>query len=642
MRGKRAFCFARLPFESVEDAISILQEGYPLVISTGDSRFTLVTSSGGRLEVTEFGDTVAERSISQARLAKLINPSSENSVWICTRQFDCDSVSSSPFHANHQRGKHMTPLSRFIGLLRLELIDIWSVILFAFVSGLLTLATPLAIESLVNVVSWGTYLQPLVVLGVILLVCLGIAGVLKVLQKLVVELIQRRQFVRIVSDLAHRFPRANQESLTGKYPREYANRVFDIMTIQKATAVLLLDGVSIVLTAVLGMLLLAFYHPFLLGFDIVLLISMISITWVLGRGGVSTAIEESATKYRVAHWLQDVLASPAIFKTGGGEGLAIQRANQLTAEYIRARKRQFGVVIRQSAFAISLQVIASTAVLALGGWLVIEDQLTLGQLVASELVVTIVVGAFAKAGKSLEKFYDLMAGIDKVGHLIDIPADEKQELGPLPEGPAPVRWGDLVFSRASSRSYLRAAEIEAGARVAIVGDDIDGRSSLARTLAGLQTPSSGTAQVGPIDSSQAAAGQLVGYAGALDVFAGTLRENVDLGRPRIGPHRVRQVLDQAGLSNTVLQLTKGLQTQLQTGGHPLSESEVIQMVVARTIASQPKLLIIDRLLDELPADTREHVWQTLAAEDAPWTLMIVTNRDDLASSCDTQISVRKL
>ncbi len=176
------------------------------------------------------------------------------------------------------------------------------------------------------------------------------------------------------------------------------------MTIQKAAAVLLMDGLSIVLTTTIGLLLLAFYHPFLMGFAIVLVISMISITWVLGRGGVRTAIDESIVKYRIAHWMQDILAAPSAFKINGGENLAIERSNRLLTEYLEMRSYQFRVLIRQISFAIGLQVIASTALLGLGGYLVITRQLTLGQLVASELVVAVVVGAFAKLGKSLEKY----------------------------------------------------------------------------------------------------------------------------------------------------------------------------------------------------------------------------------------------
>ena len=636
-----------LPVDGSSESAAFIREGYPLVVSANDGSFTLVSSAYGRkFETTRFQDGRLSESTTRADLATIVSGDPGARIFVAKNQLDLDSVSASPFHADpNHHSEHLTPLRRFIGLLRLELKDIWTVFLFAFVAGVLTLATPLAVESLVNVVSWGTYVQPLIVLGMILLTCLGIAGVLRVLQKVVVELIQRRQFVRIVSDLSHRFPRANQKSLEHEFPRELANRVFDIMTIQKATAVLLLDGVSIVLTTTLGMFLLALYHPFLLGFNIVLLFSMISITWLLGRGGVRTAIDESVTKYRVVHWLQDVLASPSVFKSGGGQGLAIQRANQLTADYVNARRRQFNVVIRQSAFAITLQVLASTAVLALGGWLVIDGQLTLGQLVASELVVTVVVGAFAKAGKSLEKFYDLMAGVDKVGHLIDIPADRGQAFERLPDGPVQVRWSELVFERAASRSQVGEATIAAGTRVAIVGDDVDGRSDLAKSLAGLRKPTTGVVQIADFDPTQALMddpSRLVGYAGDKTVFHGTLRENVDLGRTGIGVNRVREVLSQLGLADTVLRLPDGIQTALQTGGYPLTDSDVARLMIARAIVRRPGVLVIDRLLDELAPDIRQRVWETLTADDQLWTLVVVTNHESVAQLCESQISVRRI
>lgn len=635
-----------LHLERAQEAAVYIREGYPVVIASGDGSFTIVHDVVGRkFEATNIKDLGWPKTISRGDLKALLLNDEDARVFVAKKQLDLDSISTSPFHGDpDHHSEHLTPLRRFMGLLRLEVADIGTVFLFAFVAGVLTLATPLAVESLVNVVSWGTYLQPLVVLGLILLVCLGLAGVLRVLQKLVVELIQRRQFVRIVSDLAHRFPRANQGSLEHEYPRELANRAFDIMTIQKATAVLLLDGVSIVLTTTLGMILLAFYHPFLLGFNILLLLSMILITWLLGRGGVRTAIDESITKYRVVRWLQDVLSSPSVFRTGGGQALAIQRANQLTADYVHARKRQFHVVIRQSAFAIALQVIASTAVLALGGWLVIDRQLTLGQLVAAELVVTVVVGAFSKAGKSLEKFYDLMAGVDKVGHLIDIPADAGQALGPLPDGPLEVRWRDLVFQRPASKSRVDNATITPGTRVAIVGDDVDGRADLARAIAGLRKPSSGMVQVGGFDPAQAQgedACRLLGYASDKSVFYGTLRENVDLGRTGVSATRVREVLSQVGLSDTVMQLPDGLHTQLQTGGYPLTDSEVAQLAIARAIVCRPRVVVIHGLLDELAPDVREQVWKTLIAPDAPWTLIVMTNHESIASLCESQFFLRK-
>jgi putative ABC transport system ATP-binding protein len=277
--------------------------------------------------------------------------------------------------------------------------------------------------------------------------------------------------------------------------------------------------------------------------------------------------------------------------------------------------------------------------------LVIDGQLTLGQLVASELVVTVVVGAFSKAGKSLEKFYDLMAGIDKIGHLIDIPADHRHDMSELPDGPAEVRWGDLVFSGLSSQSKIPSAVIRAGSRVAIVGNDVSGRSLLARTLAGLETASSGLAEIAGYDAAYASAngvGRLVGYAGKNDLFHGTLRENVDLGRSGISQHQVREAIRKVGLSNAVLQLPGGLQARLQTRGYPLTDIQARQLVLARSILLSPKLLIVDGLLDDLAVEDRQIVWELLTAPDAPWTLVVNTNRDDVAKLCQDQIAVRKL
>jgi len=337
------------------------------------------------------------------------------------------------------------------------------------------------------------------------------------------------------------------------------------------------------------------------------------------------------------------LAQPTVFKTGGGEALAIDRANQLTAEYISARESQFRVVIRQVAFAISLQVIASTALLGLGGWLVIQGQLTLGQLVASELVVTVVVGAFAKAGKSLEKFYDLMAGIDKVGHLLDVPVDQRLDLGDLPNAPAEVHWSNLTFRGAASSTTVPAAAIDPGSRVAITGDNVEGRSLLARSLAGLAQASQGVAEINGFEASQAAAagsGRLVAYAGRTpELFRATLRENIDLGRAGVGPNRVREALQQVGLWRAVQQLPDGLDTMLQTGGHPLSAAQCRQLMLARAIAGAPKLLVIDGLLDMLNPETRSTVFTTLLAEDAPWSLVIVTDLVEVIEACDSQISV---
>ena len=610
----------------------------------GKIAIVVAALSGFEFEMVEI-DSDGERTRANVSRREFSRRLRSSSVLIARHAIQCQEATS------HDEHHHLPATTRLLHLFRMDARDIWLVALFALIAGVLSLATPLAVESLVNVVSWGVYITPLVWLGLILLVSLGLGGIFKILQTVIVEMIQRRQFVRIVGDLSHRYPLADEHSLAGEDRNELPNRFFDIMTIQKATTVVLLDGISIVLSAVIGMVLLAFYHPFLLGFDLILLVAMIGVTWVLGRGGVRTAIEESMAKYEVAHWLQDVLATPEAFKTGGGASLAVRHANRLVAEYLSARERQFRVVLRQISFAIFLQVVASTALLGLGGFLVISGQLTLGQLVASELVVTVVVGAFSKAGKSIEKFYDMAAGLDKVGHLLDITTDPPVE-GSLSSstptaGPA-VSWSELSYQIQSAdhettySTKIAAGSVPRGKMVAIVGNDSDARGLLTRSIAGMTSPHGGTITVGEVDAVTAAtatSGGRVAYVGRIAVFHGWLGENVDLGRPGLTSTDVRTAIRDADLSGVVSNLSGGLRTQLQTGGYPLSPLQQTKLMFARAIVGSPNLLVIDGVLDTIGDDEREKLWQTITDSHRDWTVVINTSRPELSERCDEQFFV---
>jgi putative ABC transport system ATP-binding protein len=638
--------------DKANEIYQIVGEGFPIILVQADSTYVaLLRTTSSRFEAATIGRDVRMAPMSRRQVQRAID-TKDTLVLIAHDELECDAISAihlkaggDTHHHAHSDHVHPTPWSRFLGLLWLDGRDISSIFLFALVEGTLALATPLAVESLVNVVSWGTYLQPLLILALMLLVCLGLAGILKLLQTFVVEIIQRRHMVRIIGDLAHRFPRADRQALSGEYPRELANRMFDIMSIQKATAILLLDGVSIILATLLGMILLAAYHPFLLSFNIVLLFTMVSLTWLLGRGGVKSAIDESISKYRVIHWLQDVLDYPSAFRTNGGEALAVDRANRMVADYLDARRSQFRVVIRQNAFAIGLQVIASTVLLGLGGWLVIQGQLTLGQLVASELVVTVVVGAFTKAGKSLEKFYDLMAAVEKVGHLLDIPVEPRQPKFLIENRPAEVKWEELTITYAHSTFKLPSDRISAGSKVAILDSGTAGKSLLASTMAGLSHATNGVLEVNghaPARIDFASNDRLIGYASSIEIFGASVRENVDLGRITIGRARVREALQEVGLWDCIARLDHVLDSRLQTGGYPLNRIQAAQLMIARAIAAKPKLLVIDNLLDDLSPEQRTSIWNTLGSPNAPWTLVLTTNRHDVAALCDRYIQVEEV
>ncbi|HUP80481.1 MAG TPA: ABC transporter transmembrane domain-containing protein, partial [Pirellula sp.] len=282
-------------------------------IAVGRSESSRIDASGRTSE-----------SISKSQLRNKINRMEHPVYFVAQPSLECQSISSKQApdfddlhrvpndQSNHddQHHAHISPQRRMLRLLKFETRDIWSLIIFGFVVGVLDLATPLAVEQMVTTIGFASLTQPLIWLAVLLFAILTLSAIIKGLQFFIVEILQRRILVRIVGDLAERLPRLERAEMDGIYGPEMANRFFDVMTIQKSTASLLVDGLSLVIQTLTGLLLLALYSPYLLAFDIVLLIAMTGLLYLLGGNAVRTAIEESLVKYRLAHWLQDVIGNP--------------------------------------------------------------------------------------------------------------------------------------------------------------------------------------------------------------------------------------------------------------------------------------------------------------------------------------------
>ena len=674
MRAAQAARIRLAPIELDPSAAwNLVADGFHLVavnVQPGMSPWWIMESTAGRgLNAVRIDTAIQPERLSKREIANLFRPDSGYTFLIAQPALFNDGSSASSSDANggmansdhktrHGHGgghgggghgddhdghgeNHLSPQRRFLELLKPERSDIISILIFSFVSVMLSLATPLTVEVLVNTIGFGSSFQPIFVLAMILMAVLFLSAAFKLLQVVVVEIMQRRFFVRLVGDLSYRLPHANRMQLQGVHGPELVNRFFDIMTIQKSTASLLLDGITIVMQTLIGTLLLAFYHPYLLGFDIILLICMVVVTYVLGRGGVQTAINESLVKYSIAHWLQDVVACPSAFKLHGGADMSSDRSNRLAVEYLTTRRLHFIVLLRQMIFAMLLQVVALTTLFALGGYLVLVGQLTLGQLVASELIVAVIVGAFAKSGKLLETFFDLMAAMNKVGHLLDLSVDPP--LVPMVSeiGPVQIRVQDLSIIDPASHQVVHVGsfEVPAGGRMAIAGIVGAADSMLLPTIVGLIQPEHGFVEIDGLDSRDALRfcdGSLVGYAGPREIFAGSVADNLRLGRSGISEMDLREALETVLLWDELLPLHGGLDLRLQTGGFPLCEDQLPRLMIARAIAGKPRVLLVDWCLDLLPASVRYKIWDQLRASSQPWTLLLTTHDERILAEA-TQV-----
>ena len=531
-------------------------------------------------------------------------------------------------HGSHH--EHLAPWSRLFGIMRPDRSDIITLFVFSVVVGLLSLASPIAVEALVNTVAFGRLLQPVIVLAVLLLGCLTFVGVLRTWQAYVVELIQRKVFARISMMIAERLPRLHPKAASGEHTPTLLNYFLEVATVQKVAAQLLLTGIESLLAALVGLAVLGFYHPALLAFDVGLIIAILVVVFGLARNAVATSIAESKRKYELAHWFQDVARCPMAFRQDESPEFVWQATQQRVADYLFARSSHFRIQFRQVMASFAMQALASTALLGLGGWLVISGQLTLGQLVAAELIVTGIVGSFTKLGKHLESWYDLMASVDKIGHILDLSVERTDgNMHVVAANGATLEFRhvvDVVFA-----TEALDLELKPGTATGITAP-LGNSQALAAfndALIGTRELSSGAILLDSVDQREMRLDvwrRHVGLARGVEVFSGSIFENVRVGRASVSAGDVRVALREAGLLDEISQLPNGVQSELLSDGLPLTESQLRRMTLARVLAGQPHVVLIDRLFDGLADDEINALLPQLLANRAH-TWVVSSNRE---------------
>jgi putative ABC transport system ATP-binding protein len=518
------------------------------------------------------------------------------------------------------------PFQRVIKLIELEKSDIFVIVLLTLGAGFLALATPIAVQTLVNIVTMGGVTQPLVLVSFMLFILLAFSGGLNLLEYYVVELIQRRVFVRTTLQSAAKAQAMQVSVRDSENTVELMNRFFDVSTVQKSSYQLLTKGLAAVLQAIVGSIVLMFYS-FYFALAVLFLLFMAWITVkVVGRLAVQTAISESYAKYDTAAWLESIGRNLNMFKFGNSQAHAMQRADALANNYLERRKKHFSTLLKQNIIATFTYAIAATMMLGLGGWLVMQGQINLGQFIAAELITFSALAAFVRFVAQLEYFYDLMAGLDKLGVLHDLPSERAGGHILKPKQAYSLEADQLVLP-AIQRQRIVNLQVESGKSLAILVDSDNAKSSLAELLVGLRTPLSGVVKIDNMDIRQldlSAMRQYVAYIQHIETLEESILTNLTLQHPETNLQQVNDMLNKLGLIEAINALPSGLDTLLLPSGAPLTNMQSRILMVARAILMEPRLIVVDGLLDGLHGDELETVCKALEAGADKWTLIVVT------------------
>jgi ATP-binding cassette, subfamily B, bacterial len=539
---------------------------------------------------------------------------------------------------------HASPLQRLYQLAELEREDITTLIIYGLGIGLMSLATPIAVQSLVNTIAFGALFQPLLVLTLILFVLMTFSNTLAAWQFYVVEMLQRRLFVRLFGTAANNLQQTDFAAHDSHYLPELSNRFFDVVTLQKTAAVMLLESLGYVLQTLIGMLLLAFYHPILLAFDLFLITMLILIIFVMGKHGVSTAIEQSKAKYAAAAWLENIAGNPLLGKSTHTQNFFRQRTEQIAVDYLYACTQHFRILARQNIAALALHAVANTLLLGLGGWMVIERQLSLGQLIAAELVVNAMLYGLTRLGKILDNFYELLTSIDKIGHLLDLP--QEKELGTSPAVKTSayrVVLDNVSLPQSPQLDTLHHLNLQITPGERLVISSGTQRGSVLDLLYGLRSPTSGSVSLDNQDLRDLNVGLLrdtIALVREPETIPGTIAENVHMGRP-LDLHAIQQALQQVGLLEFITDLPMGLNTPLGLQGAPLSREQCLRLSLARALSQNPRLLMLDQVLDHIDSNYLPRLLDYLVADESPWTLVISSQQDQVIKACSRHCRIEQ-
>ena len=621
--GKKMGIFFLQKEASMEEILPKVYPSFPVAVFTKDQGWILINSTlGAFVRFTRIATSDSVWTL-KSRLKKSLDTGKDNgslSQWILLDQ---------SFHRlGMNQQDHPDYLKSIFQLIQMEKNDIWAIAIYSVAMGILSLIIPIGVQSLVNILNFGTLFQPVLILTFLVIIALGFVGLMNVLQSYVAELIQQRLFVRLAANVTNLFPRVNHHDFKKYYASEMPNYFLDISIIQKNATILLTNGLGIFLQTLIGLLVLVLYHPFFILFNVLILAFVIGIIFYsIGSVGIETSIKESKSKHKVASWIQEMNFHRTVFRSERAHNYASLRTENLVREYISNRRKHFKALMRQMIGFVSLQAFGSGLLLGIGGWLVIKGQITLGQLVASEIIVAKILDNFGKFTKYLENYYDLCASVDKVNHLLDFSLELSGSESPSIEKKSPI----------SIRIEKLNMQAEKGEIVVIRDPENKTAMSLVDMLYGFKASSYGSIAVNNIylqDMNLREWRNHISLLRDIECFSGSIADNVKLNSIHASSTEIRNALDKVNLMKRIQDFPNGIQSELLRNGYPFTKEELALLVIARALLDKPALILIDEILIYLSKESISLLVSLLKELKKHSTILISSMHPDFQTIAD--------
>ena len=541
-----------------------------------------------------------------------------------------------------------TPVQRFFRMLEPNKKAITNLYIFAIINGLIALSLPLGIQAIINLIQGGEISASWVLLVSIVLIGYMFNGALQIIQLRITEDLQKDIFTRSAFEFTYRIPRIRMNALQNHYAPELMNRFFDTITIQKGVAKILTEMTASGLSIFFGLILLSFYHSFFIIFSLLIFFLGFIIGKYIFQRGLKSSIIESKYKYKVAFWLEEIARTNTTFRLSCDSSLPLRKTDELVDAYLVARESHFKVLLRQYYLHIIFKLLIAAGFLILGGSLVFNQQMNIGQFVAAEIIVLLLISSSEKLLLTMETAYDLLTSLEKIGQVTDLELENSDQNGWKMEDNTEglnISIHNLFFKYPDSTEYTISGlnlDIKSNEKVCLTGSNGSGKATLLKLMSAFYEPDIGNIiydQVPVKNHDMTALRKVIGECITDDrIFEGTLMDNLTVGRD-INQKRMFEILDNIGLTSFINQLPLGYSTQIGPQGKRLPGSVLQKIILARNLLKEPRLLIVEDIFKNVEKTEKIKIFKYVLSKSIHRTVIIVSKDPDIMNLTDRIITL---
>lgn len=540
------------------------------------------------------------------------------------------------------------PFKRFIDLLKPEKSFVFTIYIYAIFAGLISLSLPLGIQAIINLIMGGQVSTSWIILVFLVILGIIINGILQVRQLTINEVLQQKIFTRASFEFAYRIPRFKIDQVKHAYLPELINRFFDTMSVQKGLSKILIDFSTSFFQIIFALILVSFYHPFFIIFSFFLILLIFLIVRLTGPKGLKTSLQESNYKYETAHWLEELARNVESFKMAEDSKLPLEKNDKNTENYVNARRSHFDVIISQFSLMIGFKAVVAAGLLLIGGFLVIEQQMNIGQFVAAEIIVILVINSVEKMIFTIESIYDVLTAVEKIAVVTDKPLEEflSGSHSLIKSDGMAIKLKNINLKEEDTgHVFLKDInlDIKSGEKIGIAGTSNAGKSILLQLISGWYNDYKGNIMFNGtalrdlnISEVRRNIGDCMSFGG---IFQGTIEENISMGSPMSDLEEIQNAAKITGLDEYMDSEPLGFQRMLFPGDRTFPKKIKQQILWTRGILGRKTLILWEDIFGMISQDKKHKFTNYLNRKDNLQTVIMVSNDMRILENCDRVIGM---